>query len=357
MRQQQVDGQAIDGGPTVFTMRWVFDQILAEAGSSLADLLRLTPLSVLARHAWRGHDAAAGPLRRPRALGRRHRRLLPARPRRGASWPSATRRGGSTTRWKARTSAPSGPRCSAWCGDLGPRGLGVLAGLGPFAIVWRALARHFHDPRLQQLFGRYATYCGASPWAAPATLMLVAQVEHGRRLGGRRRHARAGAAPWPAWPQRRGVRRCATASRVRRRSWCSDGRACGVRLAGGEHAGGRFGGLQRRRAGAGHRPAGRRQPRPAVPRTAPAQAFAVGLTWAMHARTQGFPLVRHNVFFDDDYRVRVRRHLPAPAPAARGTVYVCAQDRDDDDGTAAPARPRAPAVPGQRPGRRRPPAL
>jgi 1-hydroxycarotenoid 3,4-desaturase len=30
---------------------------------------------------------------------------------------------------------------------------------------------------LQQLFGRYATYCGASPWSAPATLMLVAQVE------------------------------------------------------------------------------------------------------------------------------------------------------------------------------------
>ena len=26
------------------------------------------------------------------------------------------------------------------------------------------------DPRLQQLFGRYATYCGSSPFAAPATL-------------------------------------------------------------------------------------------------------------------------------------------------------------------------------------------
>jgi 1-hydroxycarotenoid 3,4-desaturase len=34
-----------------------------------------------------------------------------------------------------------------------------------------------HDPRLQQLFGRYATYCGGSPWLAPATLMLVAHVE------------------------------------------------------------------------------------------------------------------------------------------------------------------------------------
>jgi 1-hydroxycarotenoid 3,4-desaturase len=55
--------------------------------------------------------------------------------------------------------------------------MGVLFGLGPFRDLWRGLARHFHDPRLQQLFGRYATYCGSSPFEAPATLMLVAQVE------------------------------------------------------------------------------------------------------------------------------------------------------------------------------------
>ncbi len=48
----------------------------------------------------------------------------------------------------------------------------------PFSSLWGALGRHFSDPRLRQLFGRYATYCGASPFAAPATLMLVAHVEH-----------------------------------------------------------------------------------------------------------------------------------------------------------------------------------
>ena len=46
-------GVAIDGGPTVFTMRWVFDEILAEVGTSLDELVRLDPLDVLARHAWR----------------------------------------------------------------------------------------------------------------------------------------------------------------------------------------------------------------------------------------------------------------------------------------------------------------
>ena len=43
--------------------------------------------------------------------------------------------------------------------------------------MWSALGKYFADPRLRQLFGRYATYCGSSPFLAPATLMLVAHVE------------------------------------------------------------------------------------------------------------------------------------------------------------------------------------
>ncbi|MFY8088040.1 MAG: phytoene desaturase family protein, partial [Rubrivivax sp.] len=54
MRALSVNGAAVDAGPTVFTMRWVFDEILAEAGSSVDELVSLQPLSVLARHAWRG---------------------------------------------------------------------------------------------------------------------------------------------------------------------------------------------------------------------------------------------------------------------------------------------------------------
>ena len=58
MRQVEVDGARIDAGPTVFTMRWVFDQILSEAGATLDGLIGLQPLTVLARHAWRGADGA-----------------------------------------------------------------------------------------------------------------------------------------------------------------------------------------------------------------------------------------------------------------------------------------------------------
>ncbi len=52
MRLADIEGHAIDTGPTVLTMRWVFDQIFHEAGTSLEAELTLTPLEVLARHAW-----------------------------------------------------------------------------------------------------------------------------------------------------------------------------------------------------------------------------------------------------------------------------------------------------------------
>jgi 1-hydroxycarotenoid 3,4-desaturase len=77
----------------------------------------------------------------------------------------------------------------------------------------------------------------------------------------------------------------------------------------------------------------------AVPSVAVPQRSLSALTWSMHAQASGFPLHRHNVFFDDDYRSEFddifrRRRLPQ-----RGTVYVCAQDRDDS-AQAAPGPER-----------------
>ena len=52
MREVMVGGARIDSGPTVLTMRWVFDELFQDAGGSLENSVRLTPASVLARHAW-----------------------------------------------------------------------------------------------------------------------------------------------------------------------------------------------------------------------------------------------------------------------------------------------------------------
>jgi 1-hydroxycarotenoid 3,4-desaturase len=52
-----------------------------------------------------------------------------------------------------------------------------LLRMKPYETLWSALRKQFTDPKLIQLFARYATYCGSSPLTAPATLMLIAHVE------------------------------------------------------------------------------------------------------------------------------------------------------------------------------------
>jgi 1-hydroxycarotenoid 3,4-desaturase len=325
MRQTEVDGARIDAGPTVFTMRWVFERILASVGSSVDDLVTLQPLSVLARHAWRSGEQRLDLRADLQASADAIARFSgPAEARRYLAFCAEARR--VYERLEGPHICAPRPSLLGMARGLGPAGLATLARLGPFASMWSRLAHHFHDPRLQQLFGRYATYCGASPWLAPATLMLIAHVEQSgvwSVKGGMHALARglAGLA------QQRGATLMfnQTCNRIE----LQHGRVCGVRLADGRGLpadsvvfNGDANALAQGLLGSAVAGAA-----PAVP---PARRSLSALTWAVHARTSGFPLVRHNVFFDDGYASEFddifrQRRLPQ-----RGTVYVCAQDRDDE---------------------------
>ena len=50
--------------------------------------------------------------------------------------------------------------------------------LKAFTSMHRANARYFSDPRVVQLFDRYATYNGSNPYQAPATLNVISHLEH-----------------------------------------------------------------------------------------------------------------------------------------------------------------------------------
>ena len=337
----------LDGGPTVFTMRWVFDELLERAGvGRLEDLVGLKPLSVLARHAW-----DPGPGREPGP-----RFDLFADPDRAEAAVAAFSGADEVARFRAfraeagriyrtlhdtfirnsRTSMPGLVK------RAGLAGVGDMARIQPFATLWPALGRHFKDQRLQQLFGRYATYVGASPFQAPATLMLVAHVElDGVYSVDGGMHALAAALAGLAERLGATLRYDAAVESIE----ATGGRARAVRLADGERleadavvfngdvnalAEGLLGEAARRAV-------------PPVPRQARSLS---ALTWGALVETEGFPLVRHSVFFSRDYPrefddILKRRRLPD-----QPTVYICAQDRldhpdqdgPDQDGNA-PAGP------------------
>lgn len=163
----------LDAGPTVLTLRRVLDEVLAEIGVTTDDYLTLRPLDVLARHAWQESewlDLYADRQRSADAIGK-FSGAASARAYLEFCRDSAGLYGILEASF-IRSAEPS-----LWNLVRGVGSLRDLMRIKPFKTLWSELGRYFLDPRLRQLFARYATYCGSSPFEAPATLMLIAHVE------------------------------------------------------------------------------------------------------------------------------------------------------------------------------------
>jgi 1-hydroxycarotenoid 3,4-desaturase len=325
MREVRVGDAVVDAGPTVLTMRDVFEELFAAAGTTLAAEVSLRPLDVLARHAWGPDDRLdlfADQARTVAAIGA----FAGAADARGFVAFCARARAIYATLDQPFMRAPrAGP--VALVRRVGLARLPHLLQIAPFTTMWRALGDYFRDPRLRQLFGRYATYCGCSPFAAPATLMLVAHVEQQGVYvvdGGMQRMADA----LQRVAQRMGVsfRFDADVTGIT----IGAGRAKGVTLAGGEA-------LEASaivvNADANAMPAGMfgAAAARAVPGVPSASRSLSALTWCATARTTGMALHRHNVFFSPDYAAEFNALIRDRAMAAAPTVYVCAQDRATGD--------------------------
>ena len=324
MRQVSVDNVGVDAGPTVFTMRWIFEALFQRSGVDFAAELDLIPAARLARHGWL--DGSRLDL-----------------------WADIERSVDAIAEFSDRKNA-EGYR--QFCADSkavfetlndtfinaqkpGPFSLGLRVGLHrigrlwqtrPFQTYWSRLQSYFSDPRLQQLFGRYSTYIGSSPFLSPATLMLIAHVEQdGVWLvdGGMRAVAH-------------GMKRCAerNGTKVRlgahvERINLKNDLAKSVTLSSGEEietdaiifngdasalASGLLGDDVRK----------------VTKRTSPQNRSLSALTWCAHAKTSGFELDYHTVFFSDAYRTEFEQVFQGRSAPIEPTVYICAQDRRGD---------------------------
>ncbi len=319
LRTVNVAGQAIDAGPTVFTMKPVFEAIFAQAGCNFSDDIKTQKLNCLARHAWEDgapldlYDDAA---RNTQAIGD----FAGAQAARGYKVFAGRAKKIYETLDASFMQIPQ----PGLGGLLRRAGTGLL-GISPFASLWDELGTYFADARLRQLFARYATYCGSSPFAAPATLMLIAHAE----LCG-------------VWRIEGGMARLADAFERRARAagalfrystkvqqiLAQSGRVSGVMLANGEQImashvivnadvaaldAGLFGPAAKAAVAGMMRGA---------------QRSLSALTWAatgqIDSSASGLAAAHHNVFFARDY-VAEFRALGEYLIPCDPTVYVCAQ--------------------------------
>lgn len=321
VREERVGDMRIDVGPTVFTMRWVFDELFAASGTSLESHLTLERADVLARHVWDGNgylDLFSDVDRSADAIGDFCGAEEAARYRRFCEQSMCAYR----TLLDPFIRSPR-PSVSSLVRSVGLARLGELWRIKPFATLWSELTSQFHDPRLRQLFARYATYCGSSPYDAPATLMLIAHVEReGVWLvdGGMFRLAQA-------------LEKVAQTNGAEIRYDCEvsevvvqNGRTRGVKLGSGQMVfadyvvmnadlralgEGLFGGDAARAV----------QMPPSNTRSLSA------VTWAIVGHARGLALTRHNIFFGPNYRAEFADLFTNARLPENPTVYVCAQDR------------------------------
>ncbi|MEJ7733236.1 MAG: FAD-dependent oxidoreductase [Polyangiaceae bacterium] len=307
VRQAMLGGRAVDAGPTVLTMPWTLDAAFEEAGGSFRGDLRMRELATLGRHVWPGGAtldlfadversvdavgtfAGAREARAYRAFCAQGRRIFEA----------------------VHEPVLEGqrPELASLVSEARRLGLSGLRALGAHRTLWSALGDSFRDPRLVQLFARYATYCGSSALLAPATLQVIAHVEQ-RGVWSLDGGMYALVEALALLAARAGVR-LRTSAHVAE-VLVRGGRVAGVRLADGEvlpaatvlHAGD----VAALSSGARGTAA-----RAAV--SAPAERSLSARTVAMVARARGAELLRHGVLLrrlrgGDAQPLRARRRVP-----------------------------------------------
>lgn len=309
----------VDAGPTVLTMRHVFDDLFACVGARLDDHVTLVPQEILARHVWADGstldlhaevDASAAAI---------------------ADFAGA-QSADEFRRFNARTArlfnafdAPmmqaATPSLPALVGHV-LRHPGLIPAMAPLSTLATMLKSQFSDPRLAQLFGRYATYVGGAPHLSPALLSLIWQAEAAGVWvvkGGMHRLAEAIA----GLAENQGVdirldthvEQIITEGTKAKAVETSDGQrleAETIVFAGDPRA------LATGCLGA--------QVRIVAPQTATLPRSFSARVYSFAATPQGRDLAHHNVFFaadpDSEFRDLAAGRLPG-AP----TLYLCAEDR------------------------------
>ncbi|MFZ4816739.1 MAG: phytoene desaturase family protein [Phototrophicaceae bacterium] len=170
MGEFRADGFRWDTGPSVITMRHVFEELFSSVGRKLTDYLTLRPIEPLTRYFYPDgtvFDASGD-------LGRTVGQI--------GAWDERDVEGYlAYLAYAAKIHRITGPvfiyNDPPKITDILRVPLPDMPAVDPLRTMSQAINSFVHSPKLRQLLGRFATYTGASPYRAPATLNVIAHVE------------------------------------------------------------------------------------------------------------------------------------------------------------------------------------
>ncbi len=208
--------------------------------------------------------------------------------------------------------------------------------LDPFRTVHQAVASYFKDPHLVQLFDRYATYNGSSPFEAPATLNIIPYVELGMGgwyiQGGLYELARA----YTRLAQEVGVQVQAGADYAVTEIMVKNHRATGLRLASGSEI---SADLVVANTDVTYTYQNLLKPRQHLkstlssliphPSSLSLEPSCSGFVLFLGLNRQYPQLAHHNILFSRDYRAEFEMIFKTRKPATDPTIYICWTGRTD----------------------------
>lgn len=171
MNRLSEQGFRFDTGPSLITMPWIFREIFEAAGSRIEDHLKMVQVNPICEYLYadgtRFNYSASMPdwLETVRNLDRRDVDGFLRFMRLGAQLYELSR--DTFLRYRPED----------WFQHTDIGSLKHLPARYGWGNYHRTVAAHFKSPHLQQLYDRYPTYVGSSPYQSPATFALIPYVE------------------------------------------------------------------------------------------------------------------------------------------------------------------------------------
>lgn len=172
MNSWSAQGFRFDTGPSLITMPWVFEELFAAAGARLDEHFQLIPMHPLASYAFADGTKFTYTADLPEWL----ETVRQLEPRDVDGFLRFLKLGARIYELSRNSFMRRVPFAPPQAKDLPAlRHFPVNNAWGNYAKV---VAAHFKSPLLRQLYNRYPTYVGSSPYSSPATLAIIPYIEY-----------------------------------------------------------------------------------------------------------------------------------------------------------------------------------
>ena len=175
LSQIEAGGYRWDAGPSLFTLPQLVDELFELAGKKPSDYFEYIRLNEVCQYFWDDNTALTAFAHVPTFAQEIENKLHFPQEKTILFLQKSGRNYAILDKLFLRKSLH---KLATWFGKDAFKGYRNILNLGLFDTMNNANEKYFKNPKLTQLFNRYATYNGSDPYQSPATLNIIPHLEY-----------------------------------------------------------------------------------------------------------------------------------------------------------------------------------